>query len=256
MFFILSKVLFFLIQPINWVVGLMVFALVSKNEKWKKRALLWSVILTLFFSNQFVFNEVVRIWETETIKMNEIEEPYDIGILLGGYSSSLVIPNDDRQNFNARGNRFMNAFELYKSGKVKKLLLTGGSGRILDEEWSEALSMDKFFKKIGVPEKDYIIEPNSRNTYENAVFTAEIIKKKYPNARCLLITSAWHMPRSKGCFKKQNLKFTPFSVDHLSEKRRFHPEALIIPSRLGFYRWEVLIKEWVGCLFYWIKGYI
>ena len=140
--------------------------------------------------------------------------------------------------------------------KVKKLLLTGGSGQIFENQNSEALLMERFLEKIGVPKEDVIIEPNSRNTYENAVFTAKILKEKYPNARCLLITSAFHIPRSVGCFKKQNVNFTPFSAHHLSEQRRFLPETLFLPSRLGFFRWEMIIKEWVGYMAYWARGYL
>jgi uncharacterized SAM-binding protein YcdF (DUF218 family) len=256
MFFILSKVLVFLIKPLNWVIALMLYSLFSKKQKRKRQSLIWAITLTLFFSNQLIFNEVIRLWEPKTIRMDQIEESYDIGILLGGYSSSNIIPSEDRHNFNEAGNRFFNAFELYKSGKVKKLLLTGGSGRIMNNEWNEADEMAIFFKKIGIPREDFMIESESRNTHENAVFTAKLLSRKYPNSRCLLITSASHMPRSIGCFSKQKVDFIPFCVNYLSEKRRLSPEYWLLPNRLGFYKWEILIKEWVGYLVYWVRGYV
>lgn len=187
--------------------------------------------------------------------MDEIDVPYDIGIILGGYTNPNIIPQKDRHNFSERGNRFFNALELYQKGKIKKMLLTGGSGRLLENEFSEAAVMETYLTNIGIPREDFILEPDSRNTYENALFTKELIKKRYPNARCLLITSAWHMPRSLGCFEQVGLEVTPFSVDFISEKRRFKPTTMILPSRLGFYRWEMLIKEWVGILAYRIRGF-
>ena len=256
MFFILSKVLFFLIQPINWVLGLMLYSLLSKNKKRKKKALLFAVILGFFFTNHFIYNQVIELWEVKTITADQIAQPYDIGIVLGGYSNSHILPNHDRFNINMRGNRFLNAYELYRTGKVKKLLLTGGSGDLLRDQKSEAPLVKKFLLRVGVPEEDIIIEPDSRNTYENAIFTKKILDEKYPRANCLLITSAYHMRRSKACFNKAGVSYTPFSVDFISEENRWHPENTILPDRNGFYFWEALIKEWVGYLAYWARGYL
>jgi uncharacterized SAM-binding protein YcdF (DUF218 family) len=255
MFFILSKILFIFIQPINWVIGLMLFALLTKKPQRKKRALIWATILFLFFTNRLIFNQFAKAWERKTITTDQIQQPYDIGILLGGYSNSQIRPNHDRFNFSNRGNRFMNAYQLYKTGKVKKLLLTGGSGDILQKNPSEGEEMRKFLLNIGVPESDIIVEGGSRNTWENAVFSKQILDEIHPNERYLLITSAWHMRRSIGCFEKAGVVFTPFSVDFLSERDRWAPENCLVPDRIGFYLWEMMIKEWVGCIMYRLKGY-
>ncbi len=255
MFFILSKILFIFLQPINWVIGLMLFALFSKRPKWKKRALLWAVLLALFFTNRLIFNQFAKIWELKTITADQIQQPYEIGILLGGYSNSQIRPNHDRFNFSSRANRFLNAFELYKTGKVKKLLLTGGSGDLLQKHPSEGVEMKKFLMRLGVPEADIIIEGKSRNTWENALFTKQILNEQYPNANCLLITSAWHMRRSIACYRKAGVEFIPFSVDFVTEKDRWAPENSIIPDRMGFYFWEMLVKEWVGMAMYKLQGY-
>ncbi len=256
MFFFLSKILFILVQPINWVLGLLLLALFTKKPLRKKRALIWSSVLFLFFTNRLIFNQFAKIWELDTITFDQIQQPYDIGILLGGYSNSQILPNHDRQNFSSRANRFLNGYELYKTGKVKKLLLTGGSGDILQKNPSEAVKMREFLLRIGVPDEDIIVEGKSRNTWENAIFTKTILDEKHPNAPCLLITSAWHMRRSIGCYEKAGIRFTPFSVDFVSERDRWAPENSIIPDRMGFYFWEMLVKEWVGCIMYKLQGYI
>ncbi len=255
MFFILSKILFIFVQPINWVLGLMLFALFTKKTKWKKRALIWAAVLFIFFTNRLIFNQFAKIWELDTITADQIQQPYDIGILLGGYSNSKIIPNHDRFNFSSRANRFLNAYELYKTGKVRKLLLTGGSGDLLQKNPSEGVEMKKYLVRLGVPESDIIVEGKSRNTWENAVFTKQVIDEQYPNAKCLLMTSAWHMRRSIACYEKAGVKFTPFSVDFVTESDRWAPEFSIIPDRAGFYFWEMLIKEWVGMVVYKLQGY-
>ena len=255
MFFILSKVLFFLIQPVNWMVFPLLYALFGKNKVWKKRALILAVSTSIFFSNHFIFNQCIKPWEVDTILMTDIEEPYDIGILLGGYSNFFAQPDTDRYNFNERGSRFFQTYELYKKGKFKKFLLTGGSGFMFGTDKSEAVLAREYLLILGVPDEDIIVEPDSKNTYENAIFTKAILEEKYPDASCLLITAAWHMRRSKACFDKAGVKYTAFSVDFIGEKNRLAPASIIIPNSETIWRWEIFIKEMVGMVAYKMRGY-
>ena len=197
----------------------------------------------------------MRAWEPEPIAIQAIEEPYEVGILLGGYSNFFIQHKEDRFNFNAAASRFTQTLELYKMGKIKKILLTGGSGNILLKEPSEATEAEKLLLRLGVPQQDIILEPNSRSTYENAFYTKKILDQSYPNTRCLLITSAWHMKRARGCFNGQNIPFDTFPVQYISERIKLTPND-ILPDPKGFYNWELLIKEWVGYVGYWLKGYI
>lgn len=254
MFFILSKVLYFLIVPLNWIVGLLLYAVFGKNIKWKKRCRNLAVGLLIFFSNHFIFNLVINAWESDVKPVASLET-YDIGIVLGGYSNFEIYPRD-RYNFSKRANRLTQAIELYKKGVFKKMLLTGGSGSILLNERSEAAEVEAYLLTMGVKKEDIILEPDSRNTHENAVFTKAILDQSYPDASCLLITSGFHMRRSKGCFKKEQVAFTAFSTDVIAERVRFTPNSIFFPNRDGLWRWEMLMKEWVGCVFYWLKGYI
>jgi uncharacterized SAM-binding protein YcdF (DUF218 family) len=257
MFFIFSKILYFLLQPLNWVVGLMLFSLFTKNKKRKRRAAIVAIALALFFSNHLIFNQVAKLWEMKTIKADEIAVPYDVGILLGGYANNHILPRHDRQNFSSRANRFLNAYELYKSGKVKKLLLTGGTGELIGNTRSEAVTMREFLLRIGVPEEDIIVEGKSRNTHENAVFTKQILAESFQSPpNCLLLTSALHMRRSAGCFKKAGIAFTPFSVDFLREDDSWNPQFILIPDSSVVMYWEGMLKEWTGWLAYRIKGYL
>ncbi|RMF28673.1 MAG: YdcF family protein [Bacteroidetes bacterium] len=256
MFFVLSKLLYFLIQPINWLFFLLGWAVITRRGRRRRRLLLSALGLFYLLSNSFLFNLVVRWWEPETLTADAIHTPYDVGILLGGYSNFEAVPRADRHNFSVHANRFLNAYELYRTGKVKKLLLTGGSGRLFNRTNNEALSMKAFLTRIGVPEEDLLIEPDARNTYENALFSQRLLAREMPGARCLLLTSAWHMPRAYGCFRKVGLECTPFAIDYMSEEIRWTPGKLLLPDRLGLFRWELLIKEWVGCVAYRLRGYL
>ncbi len=254
MFFILSKVLYFLIVPLNWIVGLLLYTIFGKNKKWKRLSRNVAVIMLVFFSNHFIFNLVINAWESDIKPVTSIQT-HDIGIVLGGYSNFEIYPRD-RYNFSKSANRLTQAIELYKKGLIKKMLLTGGSGSMLLDERSEANEVKSFLLLMGIKKEDIILEPDSRNTHENAVFTKAILDKDYPNASCLLITSAFHMRRSKACFNKEGVSFTAFSTDIIAERVRFTPNTILFPNRDGFWRWEMMIKEWVGCVFYWLRGYI
>lgn len=256
MFFVLSKVLFFIIQPVNWMVLPLIYTCFGKNKKWRKRTLIISLFAGLFFSNHFIFNQFIKLWEVDTITTSEIKDSYDIGILLGGYSNFYIQPDEDRHNYNERGARFFQTFELYKKGKFKKFLLTGGTGSVFRTDKSEAILARELLLRLGVPDTNIIVEPASRNTFENALFTHEIIAEKYPDASLLLITAAWHMRRSMGCFDRVDLEYTPFSVDFMGEENRYVPASLFIPNSVMIWRWEILIKEMIGYMAYRARGYI
>ncbi|MEO1261590.1 MAG: YdcF family protein [Bacteroidota bacterium] len=256
MFFILSKILSFLIQPFLWVVGLLLFALFSKSRSRKKKALLAAIIMIYFFGNHIIFNQVVKLWESKTITADQIVRPYKVGILLGGYSNNSILPRHDRQNFNKSGNRFFNAYELYQTGKVEKLLLTGGSGKLLDRTYLEAESMKEYLMKMGVPEEDILVDTKSRNTYENAIYSKEILEAANIRGNYLLITSAWHMRRAKACFDKAGVSYTPYSVDFLTVEDNWQIGSFLLPNPYRFSHWQLLIKEWAGMLAYKMKGYI
>lgn len=256
MFFILSKVLYVFIQPINWLLFVLLWAAWTKKPLRRKRLLWVAFFMVLFFSNRMIFNNVIGWWEVETITADQIEEPYDIGILLGGYSNSGIRPDHDRFNISTRGNRFFNAYELYRTGKVKKLLLTGGTGSLLQNRPGEAARTAELLKRLGLPDSAIIVENKSRNTWENAAFSAELIQQQPGKPSCLLLTSAYHMRRAAACFEKAGVRFTPFSVDYIYQAPEWTPKYWLIPDPLGFYHWEALVKEWLGCLAYRMKGYM
>jgi len=107
---------------------------------------------------------------------------------------------------------------------------------------------------LGIPRQDIIIEAQSKNTYENAIFSAKIIKEEFQDPNLLLITSAWHLPRAERCFHKAGVTFTSFGVDYLTEAN-IGIGSLLLPSTHIMLKWEFLIKEWVGYWVYRFTGY-
>ncbi|MCH8318952.1 MAG: YdcF family protein [Bacteroidetes bacterium] len=268
MFFILSKLLSFLLMPITWILGVFIFSLFTKNTKRKKTSLKIGIVLLLFFSNPFFVNEAFLLWEISPTKLSELQEDFDVGIILTGVTNMLKSPRD-RVYFNKGADRVIHAIQLYKMGKIKKILISGGSSSIIGPKIYEAKLLRKVLINSGIPNKAIIIETRSRNTRENALYSAETLKNAPPCppellggdslGKCtkyLLITSAFHMRRALGCFNKTDLDVTPFSVDFYSNDRMWKPGLIIVPNESALNRWSVLVHEIFGYVIYWVVGYI
>ncbi len=252
MFFVLSKLFVFIITPLVWIIVLLLFSLLSKYPVRKRRFLRLALLLTLFFTNSFLFDECARLWEIPATRIETLKS-YDAGIVLGGMS---VYDADlDRAQFYRGVDRLIQAIELYKRGKIKKIIFTGGSGRIMHPEMKEGNYINRYLMYMGIPPKDFIIENESQNTHENALFTKKLLDKENIKGDFLLITSAFHMRRSIGCFQKAGIIVTPYSTDRFSGPRKFEFDYLFIPTISVLYNWDTLIHEITGFLTYKIFRY-
>ena len=101
-----------------------------------------------------------------------------------------------------------------------------------------------------IPIADIIIENRSRNTIENAMNSAEILKEKYNKGSFLLITSANHMRRAQLCFNKANLEITAFPTDCTTSYRSTGYNYILLPRVEALERWQDLIHEWIGYIVY------
>jgi uncharacterized SAM-binding protein YcdF (DUF218 family) len=252
MFFILSKILAFIITPLLWIVTLLLFTFFSKDERKKRRFLLTAICIILLFSNGFIFNTAMNLWEVPATPYSELGT-YEAGIVLGGMSV-----NDEtlgRPQFFRGVDRLIQAIDLYKRGVIKKIVFTSGSGRVLHPEMKEALYLKDYILKMGVNENDLLIESESNNTHENAAFTKVLLQKEKLNGKFLLITSAFHMKRSLGCFNKEGIIVQPYSTDRYSGPVKFEFDHFFIPDISALSGWTGLIHEIVGYITYKIKGY-
>lgn len=253
MFFLFSKVLLFMISPFVWAMILLLFALFTKKPNRKRNYLIFSFLVLLLFSNEFLYSEAGRTWEAKPTKIENLDK-YDYAVLLGGFSSYDTAYS--KISFTEAADRFCQTLQLYQQKKVKKIFISGGTGSILHQDLTEADKAKSFLLSLNVPETDIIIEAVSRNTHENAVNTASYLKKHAPNTSCLLVTSAMHMNRAMGCFKKEGLNVTAYPTNFLIGRRKFDFDILVLPKPYILSRWDALIKEWIGYFSYKIAGYI
>jgi uncharacterized SAM-binding protein YcdF (DUF218 family) len=174
--------------------------------------------------------------------------------VLGGILS--YDPSIDRLCFGAGSDRFLQALELYKKGYVKKILIVGGSGSLEYPDMKEAFLIQRYLKMIGIPEEDVLVENESKNTRENALFSSVILQKEFPEGKYLLVTSAIHMRRALACFTKVGITCDPYSVSRNSGPRKFYLDHLFIPNSWILGIWDGLLHEWIGCAIYKVMGYV
>lgn len=254
MFFFLSKVLAFLAQPLPLVFMLLLASRIVRPATWRKRLLIAGISLLVFTSNFFIANEVMRAWELPVTPFSSLE-PHDYAIVLTGITKTETKPKD-RVYFNHGADRATHTLQLYKMGFVKKIIVSGGSGRLDGGGVKEADDLAAFLLLAGVPREDILIENESKNTHESALAVSQIIGQIEGSKKLLLVTSGYHMRRALACFRKVNLDVDPFSVQPVSDPRQFGLGLILIPRIDAIGMWQTMIREWVGMAAYWVVGYI
>ena len=255
MFFVLSKTLSYITLPFVIITVCFIVSVLLKNAKWKKRLFWIGFSLLIFFSNDFIANEVMSAWELKTKPFASMH-PYEWGIVLTGTTLSGIEP-DDRVYFSRGADRVYHTVQLYKLGLVKKILVSGGTGRLVGEEDPEALKVEEAMIVMGVPDSVILTESETRNTYESAVEVKKmLVKLDIKDKDCLLITSAFHMRRSLACYRKAGLDVDNFTTDFYAHPRVFYPDGLFFPKIEAMLVWHKLAKEWVGFAAYKAAGYI
>lgn len=254
MFFVLSKVLGFLANPLVIVFGFFAAGLFTKKAHLRKRLFWVALGSLLFFSNDFIANEVMRAWEVEATPYAAMNKTYDWGIVLTGVALNDREPAD-RVYFHHGADRVTHAIQLYKMGIIRKIVISGGVGRLLTSGRPEADDLASVMVMAGVPREHIVIENTSANTHENAVNVKNLLAD-VPGERCLLITSAFHMRRARACFDKVGLGADCFSGDFYTHPRYFTPDILLVPKADAINLWQKLFKEWLGMAAYWVAGYV
>ena len=248
MFYITSKLLAFLSQPIIWVFILLTGSLIFKTKR--RTLLIYSISIFWVFSNGFLADKAAKAWETSPKSISSLTHNYKYGIVLGGYSSY----NKEIQHidFKDSGDRLISAIELYKLGKIEKIIISGGNGELINNGMKESEWSKSFLINMGIESKDILLENSSRNTMENAQNTAILIKNDI-SQKILLITSAVHMKRAKFCFNKNNFNIDCYPTDITNSDIVLSVDYLFIPNIDALVKWEDLIHEWIGYIVYRIK---
>lgn len=132
-----------------------------------------------------------------------------------------------------------------------KLIFTGGTGSLTQQKYKAADVAKILFQQQGLDVNKIIFERESRNTYENVIFSKKIIKPMQ-NKNWILITTSWHMPRSVGIFCKAEWPVIPYPVDHSTKKGNLLRIDFNVLGNLNSLK--IAIKEWLGLFAYYLSG--
>jgi len=254
MFFFLSKVLYALVAPLSLIVVFFILYAILKIKKFFYLGLAFLILL----SNPYISAEVMKIWEIDPIEIKDGTH-FDAIIVLGGFVTNTKVGDESRTVFSDGNDRLMQAIDLYKRGISNKIIYTAGSDTVFNKQKAEAELCNEFMIKIGIPAEDVLLESFAINTYENAVFTRNLLERTdslWRNKTYLVLTSAFHMRRSIACFEKAGIKVVPYSVQMRGLRSKNTILSTTIPSVGALENWTFLLKEWIGMVVYKLNGYL
>lgn len=256
MFFALSKTVYILLMPTSLILIGLIYLLFNRHPKRRRWVTLILVSFFLVFTNPFLASFCMSNWEYSDFPDLKVAEEMRVGIVLTGVMKT----REDAKGyalFDRGVTRPVKAFELYKKGFITHIMLSGGDAKLIGKEIPESERMKRFLLDLGVQEEHLLIENRSRNTFENALYSTQMMKElSSNNSTPVLITSAFHLPRSIACFSAQGLEVVPYPVDFWSQGITLAPTSWLFPSPRALVIWERMIKEWLGYLAYWAAGYI
>jgi uncharacterized SAM-binding protein YcdF (DUF218 family) len=248
MFFVFSKLLVGFIYPFTWILVFLIAAVIVKRPLLKRMFLITAAILALIFSNPFLLDQFARRWDIAPVPLKN-SSAYSCVIVLGGFTGEDANGNGF---FNTAADRFIEGLKLITSGKASHILITSGNGNLLHDKFAEADWVKTQLKAFKVPDSCVLIEDKSRNTIENAAFSKTIIETHHLPPPYLLVTSAFHMRRSMGIFKKEKLEVIPYPCNYMAGNGKTSPDSFI-PSAEPLFKWNIYVKEVVGTLVNYLK---
>lgn len=249
MFFLLSKLLDVLIDPVWWTVGLVGAGLVLVKRKIGPRLIGVGLGVLIVSSLPVVSN---RLWwglEAGAVKTVKPEVTYDAVILLGGVVNPIgSLPEEPA--FNDNYERILAVRELLVTGRAKVAIVSGG--QFGGPFHSEAAYDGAELIRLGVPADQVILEEAANNTRENATLSKPILEKLGAKS-VLIVTSAHHIPRAVGCFRAVGLDVDALPVDY--RLRNPGIDSHWAPRGEYLSQSSRALREWLGRLVYRVMGY-
>ena len=251
----LSKLLPIFVYPLGLTFSLLAIAVIAALLGYRRLKFLTitSAILVLWVSS----TPTVASWALYSLEkqypaMSMAETPdADVAIILGGAVGQPLPPRVDI-GLSEATDRVLHAARLYKTGKVKRILVTAGNITWLSAAKPEAELIKDLLVEWDIPASAIELGSGSRNTYENAAEIQDIWRQNgFKSA--LLVTSAAHMPRAMATFRRLGLPVIASTAD-VRIVEGADPFALL-PDSGALITTTNAIKEWIGLFVYRLRGW-
>jgi uncharacterized SAM-binding protein YcdF (DUF218 family) len=255
MFFYFSRIVWFFFQPSS---ALLVVALIGAallyTRWWRSgRFIVVAAILVLAIAGLSPLGQALILPLEERFSPLADNAPAPDGIIvLGGAFDTLVSPARGVAALNEAAERLTSLVSLARRYPQAKLVFSGGAAQLFYAGAREADLARDMLGEAGLDPERLILEGRSRNTFQNALMTKGILRPK-ASERWLLVTSAYHMPRAIGSFRRVGFPVTAYPVDY----RTRGPADLLRPFDKvseGLRRVDIASREWVGLAVYRLTG--
>ena len=241
----LHKILPLIFSPLMLVIGLIVLGIIFNLRKFS----LIGVIVLILSSLPIISNKFIAYLEKDyqPIEIAEIEN-VDAIVVLSGMIRVIGDEENLKYEFNDSVDRFFAGLDLFNNNKSPILILTRGK-----MPWSLGIAEGEYLKelaiKYGVSEENIFLTDEVQNTDQEAKAIKEILTE---DAKIILVTSAFHMPRAEKVFKAANINIIPFPVDFQNSKSKTTMMDFI-PSSGSLSQTSHFVREMIGRLYYTLK---
>ena len=251
----LSKTLGVMLLPTNFLIGVGLFGailLATRFTSLGRKLLIASVVLLAICGFSPLGKLVLYPLESRFPPWDAARGAPDGIVVLGGSIDPDLSAAHGLPVFKGAVDRVIAVAALAHRYPNARIIFSGGSGNLISGDAREADYASAVFESLGVPKQRLTMERRSRNTQENAEFSKMIAAPK-SGERWLLVTSAYHMPRSVGLFRKAGFAVEPYPVDWRVGGRADILTLSSLSSE-GLDRVDTGIREWMGLAAYWISG--
>ena len=242
----LHKVIALIASPLFLIIFLIFLGIIFKS---KKISLLGFIVL-IFCSLPIISSKLISYLEKDYILQNISNiDKADAIVVLSGMLKTIKFNNKLEYEFNEKVDRILSGIDLFKNDKAPLLILTRGKFPWL-VGIPEGEYLKNFAMKFGIPEESIFLTDSVQNTHQEAKSVKKLLNSN--EAKIILVTSAFHMPRAKKVFESYNIKVIPFAVDFINT----HSKLTIIdfiPSASSFLVTSVFVREMIGRLYYSLK---
>jgi len=257
LFFVLSKTLGVIALPTNFLIGLGLLGavlLITRAATLGRRLMVTAILLLVICGYSPLGDLLLLPLEQRFPPWDPSKGAPDGIIVLGGPVDPDLSLAHHTPVVTSAPDRIIVAAALAHRYPNARLVYTGGSARLISNDAKEADYASGIFESLGIAKSRLITERLSRNTAENAEFTKAILNPK-AGERWLLVTSAFHMPRSIGLFRKAGFAVEPYPVDwRIGDRDDFF--GLHNAAGEGLGRTDTAVREWSGLLAYRLSGRI
>jgi uncharacterized SAM-binding protein YcdF (DUF218 family) len=254
MFFFVSKVLGFFAAPSNLLLCLAFGGAALSYTRWRRggrRIVLGSLVVIAVAGLSPFGNWLIAPLENRFPRWEENGRIPDGVVVLGGALSPDLAGSRGAPDLNEAADRITAALELARRYPTMRIVYSGGDAGLVLELGVEADQAADLLVRLGLPRERLVVEARSRNTSENAAYSKALAEPK-AGERWLLVTSAYHMPRSIGIFRKAGFTVEAYPVDWRTTTD--HPNRPFDEISKGLRRTDTACREWVGLFAYWLFG--